>query len=251
VSDEPPRFRHTVIALAGLAFFFFVASWNLPLETSKCPNRSDHQQASADHCPQDQPPTLGFLVRSFVADSWDIGATHHGFEFLIAVFTLMLATFTGTLWWATRELLRTTPQIERAYIAGGGTGFSGTIDQMGGVEVLHPMPGRPTFFNLNVSNHGKTPGEVTEIGFGFCDAFAVPAEPDYGRLYFRDWIGPGVQNRPIHRIPIAATYSYPAIYVRFYYSDIFGQSHSSGFIVAIDQTSTLPLLAPAAYTDSD
>jgi hypothetical protein len=121
----------------------------------------------------------------------------------------------------------------------------------GASQAYTPITKSTGQFELHINNHGKTPGELTEIGIGFCEAMAVPEKPDYTRLYFQDWIGPGTQSRPIHRIAIPATLSYPAIYGRFYYRDIFGDRHSSGFILAIDQTGSLPVLAPREYTDSD
>jgi hypothetical protein len=110
---------------------------------------------------------------------------------------------------------------------------------------------REVFGGLQISNNGKTPGELYEIGVGWCEAFSVPENPNYTRIYFREWIGPGTQNRPLQQYGIPQNFSYPAIYGRVYYRDIFNEEHSSGFILALDLNGASPVLAPQVYTSSD
>ena len=86
-----------------------------------------------------------------------------------------------------------------------------------------------------------------QIAIGFCDAENIPPEPVYDPKPFHDWIGPGTQSRPMDHRPIPTDRPATAIYGRLYYRDIFGGSHSSGFI----QRGSAPLLAPAAYTAYD
>jgi hypothetical protein len=146
-------------------------------------------------------------------------------------------------------------QIERAYMSAGGVPetrvvivnvpissepFAQTIPHAQGRE----LTGR---FEVHINNHGKTPGELMQIAIGFCDADNIPPEPIYDPQPFHDWIGPGTQSRPMDHRPIPTDRPATAVYGRLYYRDIFGGSHSSGFI----QRGSAPLLGPAPYTASD
>jgi hypothetical protein len=253
--------KRLAIALGVLALLFFAFGWNLPVTSSCSPNNNPHENATTNKADQNSCPLVGTIVRGFISSGWDFAVDNHIFDAVIAAFTLLLASFTGFLWKATAGLLKHTPQIERAYISGGGVPLTQVVEYTAsivssspgrGAGIMHTPTRRPTDqFELHINNHGKTPGELTEIGIGFCEAMEIPEKPDYTRHYFQDWIGPGTQSRPIHRIAIPAILSYPAIYGRFYYRDIFGNSHSAGFILAIDQTGSLPVLAPQEYTASD
>jgi hypothetical protein len=254
VQQQKPRFWHIALALAVLAFIFLAAGWNLPLNSVT--NLDNYPTKENAHKEQNNnvSPTLGLLVEAFLAD---LVRTKDG---LLVIFTGLLAIFTFLLFRATNGLLRHAPQVERAYISGGGVPVTEIVRYTsspapsfpgGAAQAFTPVSKPTGIFELHINNYGKTPGELTQIGIGFCEAFAVPPTPDYTLLYFQDWIGPGVQGRPLHRIPIPANFSFPAIYGRFYYRDIFGASHSSGFILAIELTGTLPVLAPSAYTDAD
>jgi hypothetical protein len=184
VPDQPdqPRFRHLAIALGILALLFLVGNWNLPIEKDALA-----PIASAEGTMQTASVTLGDRVASLTGDLWKLSAEHHGFEFLIAIFTLLLAGFTGTLWWATRKMVKAGPQIERAYISGGGAPEFQVYQKGGGIaEALASvgLPNPPTMvqtgnFQLHINNHGKTPGTLLKFGLGFCDADKVPAEPVY------------------------------------------------------------------------
>jgi hypothetical protein len=157
---------------------------------------------------------------------------------------------------AARELLDRTPQIERAYISGGGPkqvvarriaakiGTYGMIPE----TVEYAFTGN---FQLQINNHGKTAGELLQYGYGFCDLKDIPPKPDYTIQNFHDWIGPGTQSRNLVPIKIPVELSEPVVYGRFYYKDIFGSCHSSGFILKITDVGTEPILAPAAYTEPD
>jgi hypothetical protein len=153
---------------------------------------------------------------------------------------------------AMRGLLEHTPQIERAYISGGGPREFITIP--GAMGAHRPLPGRsvPTEnFVLQINNHGKTAGKLLRYGIGFCDFSSIPVNPEYEMVEFLDWIGPATQSRPMILIPIPQKLDNPVIFGRFYYKDIFGKDHSSGFILRITQAGTEPILAPTAYTESD
>jgi hypothetical protein len=178
-----------------------------------------------------------------------------------ALATAAIAYFTWTIKGINRSQLSYTQQIERAYISGGGVpqmqhllpptevypvAYEGHI-----IDAVDRPAAVPTGnFELHINNYGKTPGELREIGFGFCEVDKISPAPHYDRRHFRDWIGPGTGSRPIHLIRIPKGLANPAIYGRFYYRDIFGGNHSCGFIQTIGPNGeTSPILAPAVYTE--
>jgi hypothetical protein len=254
-----PQFRHLAYALGGLALLFLFASWNLPLEAGKCPDQQTQHNPTTKHCSQDKAPTVGFRFRTFVADLWDLGAKEHGFEFLIAAFTLALAAFTWRLASATLRLVTHTPQIERAYVSGGGSPIVNIVQRsseffqaLNGLGIPNPPTLVPTGeFQLIVNNHGKTAAEILEYGIGFCEAETIPSQPNYTVTNFQRWIAPGTNGHPIIKIPIPQEFARPVIYGRFYYKDIFRDQHSAGFILELDRTASKSILAPEEYTKAD
>ena len=135
-------------------------------------------------------------------------------------------------------------KIERAYMSGGGA-----INQVFHSFSAHGtpiyVPGKDFVFCVN--NYGKTVGELSEIGYGFCDAADIPPVPSYDVRYFHDWIMPGDRGRPLFQIPLPPKNT--AVFGRFYYRDIFGGRHSCGFINRVGPSESVPISAPAAYTD--
>jgi hypothetical protein len=170
---------------------------------------------------------------------------------ITAIATAIIGIFTATLYSISKNQLAHSHQVERAYISGGGVPetklegqFFGSSLRNGEIRQVPVLTGN---FELHINNHGKTPGELMQIAIGFCDADNIPPEPIYDPQPFHDWIGPGTQSRPMDHRPIPTDRPATAVYGRLYYRDIFGGSHSSGFI----QRGSAPLLAPAAYTAYD
>jgi hypothetical protein len=179
-------------------------------------------------------------------------------DFVTAAATVVIAVFTGTIWFINRSQLQHSHQIERAYISGGGVPQMRvrnvqalTLDR--GANVIESVRDFTGFFELHVNNHGKTPGELLELAFGFCESANIPPEPVYEKQYFHDWIAPGTTSRPIWRFAVPEHIAHPVVYGRFFYRDIFGNRvHSCGFIQTIDRSgATAPIQAPAAYTAFD
>jgi hypothetical protein len=177
--------------------------------------------------------------------------------------TVAIAWFTATIWSVNRSQLVHSHQVERAYISGGGspevrvTNFgTQTVQTLGistGGTMTVPIAPERTLtgnFEIRVNNYGKTPGELWGVQWGFCEANAIPPEPDFFDGNFHDWIQPGVGNRPLGSVPIPQHLKQPAIYGRFTYRDIFNQWHSAGFIQSIGPgENTRPILAPRIYTE--
>jgi hypothetical protein len=187
----------------------------------------------------------------------------HALEGVVtALATAAIAWFTWTIWQVNKSQLIHGHKVERAYVSGGGapevqqfdlgtltTGMGRGL--AGSSTTRHRVFKKHTGkFMVCVNNYGKTPGRLEWVGFGFCDARNIPAEPIYERRYFYDWVQPGVRDRPIFPIPIPKDRPETAVYGRFYYWDIFGGLHSCGFINEIGpKGESVPILAPAAYTE--
>jgi hypothetical protein len=249
--------RHLGAALAGFAILFLLVGWNLPIKSCTAAEQSKSYYAPDYRPPTQCSATVGSIVGARVSA---LLGDKNSQDDLLVLFTALLAIFTYLLFRATQGLLRHAPQIERAYISGGGSPLDNIVSYehvnipaglgVSGVKSV-PVQGRPSVFQLQINNHGKTPGELFQIGIGWCEALTVPTAPNYTLLPFFDWIGPGAQSRPLSNIPIPTNLSYPAIYGRFWYRDIFGEEHSSGFINAVGIQSSIPVSAPAVYTKSD
>lgn len=250
----------------ALSIFLILAAlliWEF-LAFSSCAQQHNKQQESAakddekyrsEACIFRGPIAASLRLRNFISRHSEAISSA-----VTAAATFFIAIFTWTLWMTNRDHLSHAREVERAYISGGGAPVAQTVGYSAGSSfsfpggagrTLNPLVTPTGSFQLNVNNHGKTPGELREIGIGFCDALAIPPTPNYTLLYFREWIGPGIQSRPIYQIEMPTNFTNPAIYGRFYYRDIFDDSHSSGFILRITDVGVEPILAPTAYTNSD
>lgn len=186
----------------------------------------------------------------------------------IAAFTVIVAIATYFLYSATRSLvvsaenvaqkqLARSEDIERAYMSAGGSRQPPralTPDERTKANLGPPPSGTDYFipsewFQFDVNNHGKTPGEILEYGYGWCEADKVaylPKFPEYRWVEFRDQIGPGTQSRGIKQIKIPQ--DKPVIFGRIGYKDIFGKRHSHSFMQEIGK----PIAPPhSSYTETD
>lgn len=185
----------------------------------------------------------------------------------LAYFTFALSVFAAgqvaLFWWQLRLIRGEANQarltrenvkaIERAYISGGGG--PSYIKQTGAIARAMAEDGMPTLtvptgnFQLQVNNHGKTPGELVEYGIGFCDAADIPPHPNYTRYHFQGWIAPGTNGLPIAEMPFPDGLTRCVVYGRFYYRDIFGDQHSAGFILQMPEG--VSIVAPEEYTKTE
>jgi hypothetical protein len=119
--------------------------------------------------------------------------------------------------------------VERAYISGGGARKFNVIEKGQGSGEYIYIPSRS--FEFHVSNYGKTPGRVFKLGWGFCEETDIPAgEPSYQTKYFDSWIDPGRSGLPLLEITIPDNLARPTIYGRVFYTTVFGDHFSSGFL---------------------
>jgi hypothetical protein len=138
---------------------------------------------------------------------------------------------------ATRSLTQHIPQIERAYVSGGGD-----------------ARGQSGQFRVDVNNFGKTPGEVIRIKFGNCDIGWLNGQlkPTWsGAKDWPEWIAPGRQSRPTVFFDIPRSDGKLVVYGRIYYRDIFRHGHSCGFLLLVKSDGTAePIAAPTPpYTE--
>jgi hypothetical protein len=172
----------------------------------------------------------------------DVKAT----DLLLALFTGIVALYTGLLW-------RNSKRTERAYVSGGG--YFPSEDLSTGWKSEQ--------FMLTINNYGKTPAYAThvEIGYWSLDYGPLPEDPPRGRRFdLGATVPPGKEGLPtdvrLHRSDIRGN----VIYGRFFYEDIFARRfwgrkirvRSCGFILQITPDRVvLPIDAPRAYTDWD
>lgn len=248
-------------ALGALGVLYAVIAWDSPVSltcaTKNPPITYPHNGTTDYESPEKCCPTLGLLVGKRIGAAWRfvIDSRHDIFDGLIAFGTIALAVGTILLFRETHRIFERTPDIERAYISGGGW-------------LLVKPDGSPVFgedgnriFAVSVDNYGKTPGDLRWYAFEFCALNKIPMIPKYARegytrrREFFDRIGPGTMGRPIDEISYPKSKS-EVVYGRHWFVDIWGKEHSSGFILHVKggaTGNTVPnILAPSkAYTDLD
>jgi hypothetical protein len=185
-------------------------------------------------------------------------AADHWSALITALATGAIAWFTAIIWTINKKQLQHAHRVERAYISCGG--FGEFVSQVLTGPMGHPIQGRrfTGSFQVQVNNHGKTPGETFRFAIEFRDLGAVlPTEPVYSNfIYHHNWIGPGTQSRPLFPVPPPAGLRNPMIvYGRVWFRDIFSETeHSSGFYQDFNRETgdSQAILPPSrAYTDWD
>jgi hypothetical protein len=193
------------------------------------------------------------------ATAWKIAkATDHWSALITALATGAIAWFTAIIWAINRKQLEHAHRVERAYISCGGYGEF--VSQIITGPMGHPIQGRRVTgaFQVQVNNHGKTPGETFRFAIEFRDADAtLPAEPVYSNFtHHHNWIGPGTQSRSIFTVAPPTNLRNPMIvYGRVWFRDIFSRTeHWSSFFQNFNrETGDSQSIQPPsrAYTDWD
>jgi hypothetical protein len=118
---------------------------------------------------------------------------------------------------------RTVRELERAHISGGG----------------NATPNRQQY-QLLINNAGKTPGQITAVEFGFCDANSMPARPIYQRFPCVGSIHPNAFHQEfatVDILPMRPGVPLPTgnmnIYGKIHYRDIFRKRHHFCFCVTV------------------
>jgi hypothetical protein len=240
------RFLMLLYAFCVLALLYLAIGWDLPITHAVQHGTStNNEHTDADKNSGNSSPALGFVVRTFTSDAWDIFKRDHD-EF-IAAGTIFLAIFTFSLYLATKGLLKHAPKVERAYISGGGIHAFNVVPQYqfiaqrlagGPLPPAEPRYEATGEFEFRVNNYGKTPGTVFLLEYGFCSESNIPAAPQYTPHRVDRPIGPGRENVVLARILITPIFADQVVYGRFHYSTIFGTKHSSGFIYRIEEWET-------------
>jgi hypothetical protein len=95
-------------------------------------------------------------------------------------------------------------------------------------------------FLLLINNAGKTPGEITAMEFGFCDAADMPPEPIYTTFPSVAWIAPDTHHLQFTTIEIQSMrpgVSIPPgdinVYGRIRYRDVFRRPYHFCFCVTV------------------
>jgi hypothetical protein len=178
------------------------------------------KNASTQNSAEKQPSSLKIAVDAYVRCTGSFAESHHGV--ITGLATLIIASFTGTLWWATWSLLIHGREVERAYVSGGG-----------------PHDPEKGIFQLQINNYGKTPAILTAVSIEFCELNNIPPTPTYRWMATQGTYKPGDHGRAIMNLAIPSLQK-PVVYGRFRYIDIWRKSHVSSFILAIHKDGILP-----------
>lgn len=163
---------------------------------------------------------------------------------ITAAATGAIALLTKRLWQINRGQLQHGQEVERAYVSGGG-----------------PLDGAYTSLLFTIDNSGKTPATMLAYAVEFCPLDRIPLIPAYNlpnyarRVPYSERIPPGKMNNIRDAIPIPPDIPRPLLaYGRHWYTDIWKERHSSGFVLVIEAAGThgrIPDNIPPAYTDWD
>ncbi|MGD0023880.1 MAG: hypothetical protein ABSC37_04495 [Xanthobacteraceae bacterium] len=177
---------------------------------------------------------------------------------IAAVATVVVAWFTRTIYVINRNQLKFSRQVERAYVFARVVAKEEKIEgvTVKGIVMKHPVS--VWYVDVALDNHGKTPAYVSELALSSClvEELLKPADLplDYERskLLANVSVGPSATEIPTHRRRELREAAGKVMYGRVYYTDIFGDSHSSGFIYRVHQKGiAAPFQAPPEYTAWD
>ncbi len=173
---------------------------------------------------------------------------------ITALATAIIAVFTATLWRATTESLSHSRQVERAYVsADAKVIFRGKSEavRVGHIVAMPELPTDP-WLSIILDNNGKTAAFVDEIAVVVCDFDALPPKPDYSKSErLADLrLTPGAREIRTFGFDMR-TVGGKIVYGRVYYTDIYNQRHSSGFIRHILSSMAISVEASKEYTAWD
>jgi len=117
---------------------------------------------------------------------------------------------------------------------------------------------QPRWLVVTVDNYGKTPAYVSHIAVGICSEEHLP-KPDVLPAYYEERKMFVNLNVPPGKSGLLTPHRYNfseaqdnLVHGGFYYTDIFGDSHSSGFILRVLAIgNTMAVDAPPEYTSRD
>jgi hypothetical protein len=133
---------------------------------------------------------------------------------ITALATIAIAAFTATIWAINKRQWQHGRQVERAYISGG---FGGADDDTG---AIYP----------SIQNDGNTPCVVNYVAVDTKPLAELPQKPVYPERKFVNY-----QIPPHGRLVASHVWVFmkkdkdEIFYGRFWYTDIFGDEHTSGF----------------------
>jgi hypothetical protein len=132
---------------------------------------------------------------------------------ITALATAAIAWFTWTIRQVNKSQLAHSHQVERAYISGG----------FGERDTAHRN-------FASIHNNGKTPAVIDYMLIGVCPLNNLPQIPDISKRKYVNYSVPP-QGRIIARDFFAIWDGQPdhVFFGRFWYTDIFGEKHESGF----------------------
>jgi hypothetical protein len=141
---------------------------------------------------------------------------------ITAIATGVIAWFTATIWVINRSQLKHSRKVERAYVNGG---WGRCID------------GR---LYANINNDGRTPATVHHMALSILPLVGLNSvPPDLPRTFVNHNIQPYGRGVWADHVWVDWDGAYTperVLYGRFWYADIFGDEHESGFLLHIRPT---------------
>jgi len=236
--------RKRVVSACWLlpVLILFLLSISTPANYSVC---YENEYTNNEHC---APYTIGPLI---VFEILKFFTAYNGA--ITAIATGVIAYFTYTIWRASDDSLSHSRQVERAYVsADAKVIFRGKTEIVGTGRII-AMPELPdSWLSIVLDNNGKTAAFVDEIAVVTCGVEMLTPKPDYRKSERLADISlsPGAREIPTFRFDMR-TVAGKIVYGRVYYTDIYKQRHSSGFIRHILSSMATSVEAAPEYTAWD
>ncbi len=138
----------------------------------ECKNEQ-YKESAKNQKPEGSPAFIGLSVAYTCTGRF----MHDAHQEILGFFTILLAIFTGTLWWTTKQLHgmaerqdTNSKKQQRAYIYGGGPygipneKFAAEIRKTRQSAIYYGPP-----WQMAVYNYGRTPGTITKVEWGLIE----------------------------------------------------------------------------------
>jgi hypothetical protein len=237
-----------------------------PLAASPGPTTS--AQGTGQPSPEACPPPA-HLVAGSITDAWtDVGhLITRDRDDITALATLVVAVFTGTLWWTTKGMMQVAEDQRRdsleaiaaSKLAAEAARKSAEVAERAFLEHERPWIFRSTvqmtprgtpdvsandwWISITWKHVGRTPALITACEFRFQDIEALTDSPDYSQceqVGVRPSLAAGEDfpTPPVglgrHRMRPDGTARQVVMYGRLTYTDMAGREHHSGFALELN-----------------
>jgi hypothetical protein len=206
----PRTFRPIAVLILVLAIIYLEARalGRIPAYVQYCEN--------SQHTGHEECATYHVALFAF----WQIGKFFDAISPAITAFaTGFIALFTATIWAINRSQLKHGRQVERGYVSGG---FGQRDDT--------------NRYFASIHNNGKTPVVIDYMLIGICPLNQLPLIPEISKRQYVNYSLPPL-TRTVALNCWADWNGKPdhVFFGRFWYTDIFEQTHESGFALHLKE----------------